>query len=787
MSLHTESFEKLGAFYLGRPYNMQTRSGEDSPYLYDSRDLLTHAVCVGMTGSGKTGLCLALLEEAAMDDIPAIIIDPKGDLGNLLLTFPDLAPKDFEPWILPEDAQRKGLSVSEFAAEQARLWREGLAAWGQGPERIRQLRAKAEAVIYTPGSSAGRPVNVLASFAPPATNDPEELAERAQNTAASLLSLMKITADPSQSREGIFLATLLADTWQKGHPLTLETLIERIQRPPFEKVGVLDLETFYPAKDRFALVMALNAVLASPSFAAWRTGEPLDVGRILYTPEGRPRLAVFSIAHLGDEERMFFVSLLLNETLSWTRAQSGTSSLRAILYMDEIFGYLPPSQNPPSKRPMLTLLKQARAFGVGIVLATQNPVDLDYKALSNAGTWFIGRLQTERDKARVLDGLQGAGGGFDRAGMEALLAGLGSRIFLVKNVHEDAPQVIETRWVMSYLRGPLTRDQIRTLTPRSADAASSPPPGVPAAPSSPSPAQVPEAVSAGHRPALPPGLPEVILATAPAFRYEPWLLAVADLDYKDTALKVEFSKTLRRLVPLDDGSAVWEEGETVDSSPALATAPDAGALFADLPAAAAQIKSYPVWEKEFRRWAQQHATVGLKASDHPRLVSRPEESEAEFLARLALVRREARDAAMDALRKKFAPRQAALQTRLERALAGAERQKQQASSARMQTIISMGSSILGAFLGNKKLSAANLGRATTTARSIGRSMKESTEAQQAGQSVEAVQSKIAELDAEFQAESTALAASEPILSEVTIAPKRTGIRNLKVSLAWKPV
>ena len=718
-----------------------------------------------------------------MDGIPAIIIDPKGDLGNLLLTFPGLAPSDFEPWVLPGDAQRKGLSVPALAAEQATLWREGLARWGQGAGRIRQLRAKAEAVIYTPGSSAGLPVNALASFAPPATSDPEELAERAQNTAASLLSLMKIHADPTQSREGIFLATLLANAWQEGHPLTLETLIERIQRPPFEKVGVLDLETFYPAKDRFTLVMALNAVLASPAFAAWRAGEPLDIGRILHTPEGRPRLAVFSIAHLGDEERMFFVSLLLNELLSWTRAQSGTSSLRAIVYMDEIFGYLPPSQNPPSKRPMLTLLKQARAFGVGIVLATQNPVDLDYKALSNAGTWFIGRLQTERDKARVLDGLQGAGGDFDRAGMEALLAGLGSRIFLVKNVHEDAPQVIETRWIMSYLRGPLTRDQIRALTPRSAAGGPPPPPPTASEALPPHPCALPM----GRRPALPPGLPEVILATASASRYEPWLLAAADLDYKNTALKVEFSKSLWRLAPLNGGVAVWEEGDALDAPPKLSPTPSANAAFSELPAVAAQLKSYPVWEKEFREWVLRNASVELKAADNPRLVSRPNESDAEFQARLSLARRESRDAAVDALRKKYAPRQAALQTRLERALAGAERQKQQAASARLQTMISMGSSILGAFLGNKKLSAANLGRATTAARGIGRSMKESTEAQQAEQSVEAIQSKIAELDAEFQAESSALAASEPALRGVTIPPKRTGVRNIKVTLAWKPV
>jgi hypothetical protein len=411
MAIDTSSFEKLGSFYLGRPYDLATKTGEDVPFLYDSRDLVTHAVCVGMTGSGKTGLCLALLEEAAMDGIPAIIIDPKGDLGNLMLTFPELTAGEFLPWINPDDAARKSQTPAEYAEGQADLWKSGLAKWGQSAGRIRQLKSKAEVTIYTPGSTSGVPVNVLASFDAPETTDPEMLTERAQNAAAGLLGLLKMSADAIQSREGIFLTTLLTSAWQAGEDLTLEGIIERIQRPPFTKVGVLDLETFYPSKERFSLVMALNNILASPSFATWREGAPLDIGKTLFTDDGRPRLAVFSIAHLGDDERMFFVSLLLNEMLSWTRAQSGTTSLRAILYMDEIFGYLPPSANPPSKRPMLTLLKQARAFGVGVVLATQNPVDLDYKALSNAGTWFIGRLQTERDKARVLDGLQGASSG----------------------------------------------------------------------------------------------------------------------------------------------------------------------------------------------------------------------------------------------------------------------------------------------------------------------------------------------------------------------------------------
>ncbi len=243
-----------------------------------------------------------------------------------------------------------------------------------------------------------------------------------------------------------------------------------MQSPPFERVGVLDLESFYPAKDRQALAMTLNNLLASPGFAAWTEGEPLDVARLFHTAEGKPRLSILSIAHLDDRERMFFVTLLLGELVAWMRAQPGTQSLRALLYMDEVMGFLPPSAAPPSKAPMLTLLKQARAFGLGVVLATQNPVDLDYKALGNAGTWFLGRLQTERDQARVLDGLEGSdaarGGGFDRAEMGRLLAGLGKRVFLLHSVHEEKPILFGTRWALSYLRGPLTREEIARLQPR---------------------------------------------------------------------------------------------------------------------------------------------------------------------------------------------------------------------------------------------------------------------------------------------------------------------------------
>ena len=462
------TFEKLGAFYLGKRIDSADDALTDELVLYDSKDLNTHAVIIGMTGSGKTGLGIGMIEEAAMDNIPVIAIDPKGDLGNLLLNFPDFRGEDFEPWVDPQAAANRGETTAQYAAGQAALWRKGIGEWGQDAARVRTLSDRVDMAIYTPGSDAGLPVSVLRSFdAPPAAlaDDLDLYRERVQVTATSILALLGIDADPVTSREHILIANLLDHHWQQGQGLDLATLIALIQNPPLERIGVMDLDTFYPAKDRLALAMQLNNLLAAPGFEAWMTGEPLSTAGLLYTPDGKPRVSVMSIAHLSDAERMFFVCMLLNDLIGWMRAQPGTSSLRAMLYMDEIFGYMPPVANPPSKQLLLTLLKQARAYGVGLVLSTQNPVDLDYKGLSNTGTWMIGRLQTERDQARVMDGLAGAadGGTFDRRAMSETLAGLGKRQFLLHNVHERGPVVFGTRWVMSYLAGPMTRDQIKRL------------------------------------------------------------------------------------------------------------------------------------------------------------------------------------------------------------------------------------------------------------------------------------------------------------------------------------
>ena len=463
-------YEKPGSFYLGKAHDLTSGETQDAKLLYDSKDLTTHAVCVGMTGSGKTGLCLSLLEEAALDGVPAICIDPKGDLGNLMLGFEDFDPAKFTEWVDPAAATRKGLSPEEMGQKTAQLWKNGLGQWDQDGDRVQRYNDAVERLIFTPGASHGIPMTVMKSFdAPPKQlrEDADAFRARVSSAVSGLLALLGIDADPVRSREHIFLSNIITHAWNAGNDLDVGEMIAEIQKPPFDKVGVMELETFYPGKERTKLAMDLNNLLASPAFAGWMSGQALDVQQLYFSPDGKPRHSIISIAHLDDAQRMFFVTILLNEVLAWMRTQPGTSSLRALLYMDEVFGYFPPTANPPSKQPMLTLLKQARAFGLGCVLATQNPVDLDYKGLSNTGTWLLGRLQTERDKMRVMEGLEGAsaeaGGSFDKQAMERTLAGLGSRVFLMNNVHEDAPQVFHTRWAMSYLAGPLARDRIKQL------------------------------------------------------------------------------------------------------------------------------------------------------------------------------------------------------------------------------------------------------------------------------------------------------------------------------------
>ncbi|MFH1086531.1 MAG: ATP-binding protein, partial [Chloroflexota bacterium] len=676
-----------------------------------------------------------------------------------------------------------------------------LASWGQSGERIQRLRDAAEFVIYTPGSSAGLPVSILKSFAAPGPellDDADLMRERVSTTVTSLLGLLGIAADPIQSREHILLSNLVDAAWRQGQDLDLARLIQQVQSPPMSKIGVLDLESFYPSKERFGLMMALNNLLASPGFGAWLEGEALDIGQILYTPQGKPRVAIFSIAHLGDPERMFFVSLLLNQILGWMRAQPGTTSLRTLVYMDEIFGYLPPTANPPAKQPLLTLLKQARAYGVGIVLATQNPVDLDYKGLGNTGTWFIGRLQTERDKARLLDGLEGAmassSSQFDRRTVDQTLSGLGSRVFLMNNVHEDAPVLFQTRWAMSYLCGPLTRDQIRTLmaahkaqaqrtaaqsaapaqksTP--SQAAAPQPAYQPAAVAAPRPAPAAQAAaSAGQQPVLS-GIDQYFLpfrGRAPVgggLLYRPQLIGAARVHIVNAKANVDLTEDLLAMTPItDDPIPVdWERGEETEIELGdLLKAPEGPSQYAPLPAMATRSASYTTWSRGFSTWVYQNHKQALWRSPSTGSLSRPGESERDFRIRLHQSAREERDAAVEKLRQKYASKITTLQERKRRAEQTVDVQRAQARQQKAQAAISVGATILSVLTGRKVTSASSVGRATTAVRGFSRSAQEQSDVARAEETVEAVQQMLTQLEGELKAQTTELQARMDPLNE----------------------
>jgi hypothetical protein len=633
-------FEKLGTFYLGKRYDNEADRLTEEFVLYDSKDLTTHAAIIGMTGSGKTGLGIGLLEEAALDHIPVIAIDPKGDMGNLLLTFPQLKAENFRPWINPRAALDKGQTPDEFAAAQAALWKKGLGQWGQSGKRIAQLRKNVDLAIYTPGSNAGLPVSVLHSFSAPdqgLIDDIDLYRERVQATATGILTLLDMDADPVSSREHILISRLLDNAWRGGRSLDVPGLIGEIQNPPIAKVGVMNIDSFFPANDRFKLAMALNNLLAAPGFEAWLQGAPLSAKSLLYTDEGRPRISVMAISHLDDAQRMFFVSMLLNELIAWMRSQPGTSSLRAILYMDEIFGYMPPVANPPSKKLFLTLLKQARAYGLGLVLATQNPVDLDYKGLSNTGTWFIGRLQTERDKARVMEGLEGAtAGNFDKQKMERTIAGLGKRRFLLHNVHEDEPVVFSTRWALSYLAGPLTRDHIRELMKTAKNKLAAAAKAV----------SKPARKSTDSAPALPPAIKQYFVpGSGEEIVYHPRLIAGGDVVFTSARYNIEDERAVLHTVEFEDGpiDIDWDNSEPLSLAVEdLRNEGNESATFADCPAAADDFKAYAGWEKDYRRWLRQNENITLYRSKAFRLTSTAAETEGEFRAEGAIDKEEAR-------------------------------------------------------------------------------------------------------------------------------------------------
>ena len=821
-----QPFEKVGAFYLGKEYDLENHQRLDEIVMYDARDLTTHAVVVGMTGSGKTGLCIDILEEAAIDHVPAILIDPKGDITNLLLTFPDLRPEDFAPWVNVDDARRKDMSVDAYAAHIAQVWREGLAAWGQGPERIRMLKESAEFLIYTPGSEAGLPISILASLKAPPLDwnlHQETLREQIQGVVSALLGLIQIKADPLRSREHILLSHIFEHYWRQGQDLDMAKLITAIQNPPITRLGVFDVETFFPQADRFQLAMDLNAIMAAPSFQTWLQGESLDINRLLYNDQGKPRHSIFYLAHLSDEERMFFVTLLLEQLVTWMRQQKGTTSLRALLYMDEVFGFFPPVSEPPSKKPLLTLMKQARAYGLGVILATQNPADLDYKGLTNAGTWFIGKLQAERDKERMLAGLESATSAatFSKRQLSQIISSLDSRVFLLHNVHEEDPVIFQTRWAMSYLRGPMSREQIAQLmAPVKAQWAAQPHPAADTAVSRPikphqvSAASARETIPPGyspHPPALPPEITQVYFPIHTSKKralarlekeeghpihpettrlvYEPGLFLAGEVAFIDRRRDVSQVEQVRKLVYANDLDKVieWEYAEDVALSlEDLLEEPEIDeALFGEVPRLINTPRKLKRISKDFADYLYHEKRLTLLYSPVLKIYSKPGESERDFRVRLTQAARERRDAEVDKLRRRYRTQFDRLRKRLERERQELEEDKAEYAARKQEEMVSGAETLLGMFgiFGRRKSVSSVMSKRRLTA-------KAKMDIEESEQEIARLEQELQALEAELRAEAEAVAAKwEAALEEIQpymVKPRRADVTVDLVAVAWLP-
>ncbi len=780
------ALEKKGMFYLGKLYDPQTGKIKDEPLLYSSQNLTTHAVCIGMTGSGKTGLGITLLEEAALNAIPSIIIDPKGDMGNILLTFPDLSAEEFKPWIDEGEAEKKGESADAYAEEVAKDWREGLKAWGESPKRIQDLKSAVSMEIYTPASQAGIPLSILGSFEAPNAEfaaDADAVREKILSTTASILGLLGIAADPVKSREHILIATIIEQAWKQGKDIEIPELIQQVQKPNFDKIGVLDIETFFPAKDRMALSIKLNNLLASPGFQAWMQGVPLDIQQLLYTPEKKPKISVISIAHLNDSERMFFVTLFLNQLIVWMRKQTGTSSLRAIFYMDEILGYFPPTALPPSKMPMLTLLKQARAFGLGMVLCTQNPVDLDYKGLSNCGTWFIGRLQTARDKSRVIEGLSAASNGdIDLKELDALMSGMSKRVFIMRSVHEKKPVIFQTRWALSYLRGPLTLAQIKILSKdmrKTVAAVAS--------------TKELNTTPAENKPVIAGDIPQyyVNAVNSAAVNYRPSIAGFAKLHFVDKKNNVDAWVDACLVCDAEDGKTVqWEIAENQpDLKQKFARSPVENATYQNPPLALLQEKKLKSLKQDLFNYIYQTKTLGLFACKEVSLISEVNESEADFRQKVALALKERREALEKKLHDEYDKKIAALTEKIRQAEAKKDTQEQQSLYQKLTAFLSFITTLLGVLLSGKKLTKTTINQAGTSFKRLGRVSKENQDVTHAEQNLQTLQQQLQDIQTQLEAEMAKLPAVDSNslkLEEVTIRPRKSDITIDEIALVWRP-
>ena len=790
----TIDYEKLKLFYIGKE-----KVDEDTtvPLVYKNKDLRTHAAIIGMTGSGKTGLGISLLEEAAIDNIPSIIIDPKGDMGNLLLTFPNLKANDFKPWIEEQDAINNGLTIDQQAANTASLWEKGITGDFQSKERIAKLKNAADFTIYTPGSTAGVPISILSSFKAPGIEvleDHDLLTSLINSTVSSLLSLVDINSD-SSSKENILLSSIFMNAYTKAKDLTLEELISLIVTPPFSKVGIFDLETFFKQDDRLKLALKLNTIIANPSFKNWIIGEALDISNLLYDEKGKAKVSIFSISHLDDAQRMFFVSLLLNQMLSWMRRQEGTSSLKALLYMDEIFGYFPPSKNPPSKQPMLTLLKQARSFGLGVILSTQNPVDIDYKGLSNIGTWFIGRLQTKQDKEKVIDGLSSAANGkVDKKELMSTISNLEKRTFIMKNINEDNIKIFKTRWVLSYLKGPISKDDIKKLMSDKI-------------------AKLKEKITSNKtniqretkketvqkskeyvKPIIPNSIEQKYsyISQSDEYSLQAYLLCSTTISFVNTSKAIDKTQELQYKIYLDErmNDIDFQELEDIENS-SFETRARTNSIFYELPSFLQNQREVKLISKNFDNHIYRNNKLVLFKNSKLKITSKQDESINDFRARVQDRLNENIDEAVEKLQIKFEKANTSLEKKLDKLYIKLEKEKNQAASKTTNTLISIGTSILGAFFGNNVLSKTNMGKVARGAKGASDILKERSDVkfveedilninQEAQELKEKLEIQIEEINEEFSI-------SNYEIEEFSLNLRRKDIYNTKIEILWEEV
>lgn len=774
-----QKLDALSSFDLGKIVDPETGLETSKDLMFESKNLTTHAVCLGMTGSGKTGLGIVLLEEAGLDKIPAIIIDPKGDLSNLLLTFPGLSTNEFLPWVDPIEAERRGTTLEAYAEETANSWKEGLKKSG-GIDRIQKFKDSVDVVVYTPANSSGRPVSILSSFAAPSRElieDSGTFRDSVLSLTSSLLSLAGIVADPIKSREHILVSLIIESCWKKGQNLDLLQIIELIQNPPFNKVGALDIETFYPIKDRTNLSILLNNLIASPGFKAWMEGEPLEINQLIGTKEEKPKFSIFSIAHLQDSERMFFVTLLLNQLIAWMRQQPGTSNLRVLLYMDEIFGYFPPISTPPSKLPMLTLLKQARAYGLGILLATQNPVDLDYKGLSNCGTWFIGRLQTDRDKMRVAEGLQAASNGnFEAKSLNSMLINLGKRVFIMRSIYEEKPVLFKTRWTLSYLRGPLTLTQIQSLSQPARNKIYS---------------MQQEFLSQNIKPLISPQIQELFKANKEAndsVTYYPRIFGSAKVHFVDAKYKIDQWKEISLIAATDEfgKDALWNEATEIDfSSEAFTNQPPVQATYKDLPKDFLKNKNLSIFEKSLSSYLYQNEIyIIYRVSDY---LSEEGEEEIEFRRRVLPYEQDRIKKLQDKIKEKYSEKQKVINKKLLSAQEKLAINQQKSLWQKIEAFLSMLTTLLSTVVGGK-VTRGTISQAGTSLKRTGKLTLENKSSQKIEMDVESYKQELEQLENQMQEELSTLRfirdPSELEIQKIEIHPRKSDIIVEKMALLW---